>query len=136
MIEVLKELKHLREQEEELTNQYKSLKEQFEKDNQNLINKRNGLKHEIIQTTNIIKEKAVKLFHKTGEKKFENGNVFIKEFTQLNYEDEYALDWAKEHDMCLQLNKKAFESIAKTGEIEFVETTKIGKANIKSKIVV
>jgi hypothetical protein len=51
----------------------------------------------------------------------------------LDYDGKAALSWAKEHLLCLSLDKKAFETLAKTdSRPEFVEVTQEPKAFIGS----
>ena len=67
-----------------------------------------------------LKEGAVDVFDETGEKKL-LGGIGIRVGTLLKYEPSNALAWAKEHQLCLSLNTREFEKIAKTQDIEFVE---------------
>jgi hypothetical protein len=46
----------------------------------------------------------------------------VRVASALRYEPKLALDWAVSHNMCLALDKKAFETVAKATAIDFVET--------------
>ncbi len=63
---------------------------------------------------------AIAEYDKTDQKKL-IGGLGIRVGVDLIYEEKEALAWAKEHKLCLQLNKKEFEKIAKGQDIEFVE---------------
>jgi hypothetical protein len=56
---------------------------------------------------------------KTGAKKITHG-IGVRIVKELVYEPEKALQWAKHHDMCLNLDTKAFETLAKTQSMDFV----------------
>ena len=81
-----------------------------------------------------IREQAVKIYSETGEKKI--GQIGIRIMQVLDYSEEEALKWAKEHGLCLELDKKNFEKLAKTQDIEFVEKSEKATATIPTKIEV
>lgn len=56
--------------------------------------------------------------------------VGIHEGGSLSYTREAALDWAMEHKMALQLDKRGFEKIAKTTELDFVNYETVITATI------
>jgi hypothetical protein len=58
------------------------------------------------------------------EKKKLNGGIGIREVTNINYDEKDAFDWAKKHELCLKLDKKAFEKLAKNQDIDFVKEEK------------
>ena len=60
----------------------------------------------------------------TGNKKL-IGGLGIRIGTNLNYDTKTALNWATEHNMCLTLDKKNFDKIAKTQEMDFVKKEEI-----------
>jgi len=61
---------------------------------------------------------AVEIYHKTHEKKL-YGGIGIREMLRLVYQDSTALEWAKEHDMALELDTKAFEKIVRAAPENF-----------------
>ena len=81
---------------------------------------------------------AVEAYEATGNKKPGPG-VAIREVLKMDYDPIVALDWAKKHDLCLTLDRKNFEDLAKrrAGDLDFVEyrneaqaiiSTDLGKA--------
>lgn len=106
--------------QEELRENREVVEQDFLKDNEGLIKKINNLSEEQDIEKSHFKEQALKLFETTKEKKL-IGGLGIREGTNLIYDSEEAFAWAKEHSLCLQLNSKEFEKIAKTQEIEFVK---------------
>ena len=67
----------------------------------------------------LLREATILVYKETGNKTPAPG-VGIKEVATLDYSLALALGWAKEHGLALALDKKAFEAIAKTSQIEFV----------------
>jgi hypothetical protein len=55
----------------------------------------------------------------TGDRKAEPG-AEVKLFDMPRYDDAEALEWAKGSGMCLTLDKKAFEKVAKATALPFV----------------
>ncbi len=53
-------------------------------------------------------------------KKQRSFGIGIRVTSKLNYDDEEALVWAKEHQLCLTLDTKLFEQVAKTQKLPFV----------------
>lgn len=67
-----------------------------------------------------LKVDAQEDYSKTGEKKL-LGGLGIRVGSFLNYDEKQAFSWAKEHSLCLSLDKKAFEKIAKSQDLDFVK---------------
>jgi len=65
----------------------------------------------------------------SGEKNPAPG-VSVVQSTVLRYEAAHALTWAKEHGMALALDKKAFDAIAKAGQVPFVTIEQVPSARI------
>lgn len=95
------------------------LKLEFENQNKGLIESISNLNEELDTTKNWVKVEAEKEFIKTGEKKL-LGGIGIRVSNLLDYDSTTAFDWAKEHKLCLTLDKKEFEKIAKSQELDFV----------------
>lgn len=79
---------------------------------------------------------ALEEFERTKEKKM-YGGVGIRMSPTIEYDPTKALDLAKERNMALlptQLDKKAFEKIAKATKIDFVTIGEIPRATIPTKI--
>ena len=64
--------------------------------------------------------------------------VAVKEITKLDYDQAQALFWGYQHEMCLQLDKKTFESSVKANPhiFEFVTITQEPQATIATKLEV
>ena len=60
--------------------------------------------------------------------------VGIREVTKLNYDGKVAFDWAKAHKMALQLDKKAFEKIARADTPDFVTISQEPQATIATNL--
>jgi len=88
--------------------------------------KENELKSKII-------ESAKKEFKETSNKKL-LGGIGIREVKEYGYCEEDAFKWAKEHSLCLQLDKKAFEGLAKTQNFDFVEVGNIVQVTFPKEI--
>ena len=58
--------------------------------------------------------------------------IEIKLFTELRYNPQEAFIWAKNHELALTLDVKAFEKIAKASALDFVEVAQVPKAQIAS----
>ena len=67
-----------------------------------------------------LRELTVKAYNETGNKKPAPG-VAIREISHMMYSLEAAFEWATEHKMALSLDRKAFEGIAKSTQIDFVK---------------
>jgi len=80
----------------------------------------------------VIREEAIKIYQETGNKKI--GQIGIRIMQILDYSEEEAFNWAKEHGLCLNLDKKNFEKLAKTQDIEFVKISEKATATIPTKI--
>lgn len=78
------------------------------------------LNEEISENKLKIAEEAKVEYEETKEKKL-LGGIGIRVTTNLNYENEEALKWATEHQLCLSLDRTAFNKIAKTQDIDFVK---------------
>lgn len=86
----------------------------------------------VTQAESELREAALAIFNATGTRKPCPG-VEVKDFTELSYRQELALEWAKGHSMALALDKKAFEALVKAGALKdegFVAVTVNPKATI------
>lgn len=78
-----------------------------------------------------VKALAMAHFLSTGEKKPTPG-IEVKEFTTLTYPEAEALAWAKESGLCLVLDKKGFEKVAKVTDLPFVTKGEEPRVSIAS----
>jgi len=108
---------------EELNHKLKTNKElvmhKFEEENQLLMQEIFDLDDLQNNVKDKFKEQALVMFEKTQQKKL-IGGIGIRVGTNLLYEPEKALSWAKEHNLALYLDKRNFEQLAKTQPIDFV----------------
>ena len=82
-----------------------------------------------------LRELTLQAYAETGNKAPAIG-VGIRERTVLTYDGKVAFDWAKSHKMALQLDKKAFEKIAKADNPGFVKITTEATATIATELKV
>lgn len=92
---------------------------QFEKDNERLIDAIVLLSDQLELEKAQFRELAFDIYTKNKVKKL-IGGLGIRVSTSIEYESDKAFNWAKEHSLCLQLDKKGFEKLAKAQDIEFV----------------
>ena len=102
-------------------------KEEFQKKNAPLIEGLATLSNEIEEIRDDIKTMAEEEYSITGHKQL-IGGIGIRVGTNLIYDRVIAFDWAKEHAMCLSLDRREFEKVAKITEIPFVE--KVDKVTV------
>ncbi len=95
---------------------------ELENSNAELLQKIDHLSDDLNEQKEVFKSLAKGEFVQTKEKKL-IGGLGIRVGVELLYEEEKAFDWAKEHKLCLQLNKGEFEKIAKSQDVGFVEKT-------------
>ena len=92
---------------------------EFEKQFEDLFNTQTKVREIISECRVVIREEAEAGFLEDGEKK-RLGGIGIRVGTVLNYDNKLAFNWAKEHSLALNLDRRRFEQLAKTEEIEFV----------------
>jgi len=71
------------------------------------------IKHELELSEAALREATLSAYEETGNKKPAPG-VGIREAKKVIYEKPDALAWAKDHGVCLDLDHKAFEALAKS----------------------
>ncbi len=76
-----------------------------------------------------VRAAALAAYQETGNKKPAPG-VGIRVQTKLRYDETNALRWAREHDLCLMLDKAAFERQARVTPLSFVEAVETPAATI------
>lgn len=76
-----------------------------------------------------LREAALLVYAEVGEKTVAPG-IGIRVMTRLNYDSQEAMTWAMEHKLALKLDTSAFEKIAKTSSLPFVNTTEEPQATI------
>ncbi len=108
---------------EKLKQEWKTKQAELENRNTELLQRIDQLSDELGKEKDEFKVLAIGEFTKTGEKKL-IGGLGIRVGVELHYEEETAFDWAKEHKLCLQLNTREFEDIAKRQNLGFVRKIK------------
>lgn len=74
-------------------------------------------------------------YEETGEAKPLPG-VSVRRVTELTYEEQEALTWAREKGLALALDRKAFEKVAKAALLPFVRITEVAQATIARELTV
>ena len=80
-----------------------------------------------------LRELTLEVYAETGNKTPADG-VGIREVTKLEYDTKTAYNWAIEHSMALNLDKRGFEKIAKVSPPDFVTITKEPQATIATNL--
>ena len=126
---LFEKLKDVRLEQKILNDKYEKVFDIFKEDNKKLINYKNGVNSVISEHESTLREYMSELYLSSGIKKTKCG-VGVRLINKIEYSDDDALNWAKQHDMALNLDKRAFEKIAKTTNISFVKTTEVVQPTI------
>jgi len=127
MKELIEKLKEQREKLAAAKEKYNKATEKFREEQKETLDYIDSTNVVIGGLTTDIKAEAVEEYKKTGTTKF-YGGVGIQNRKSLEYDDKKAFKWALEHKLALSLNKSAFNTIAKAGDIDFVEEVITTKA--------
>src|SRR3990167_809369 len=104
--------------------------------NRELLDKITELESSLVNSENTLRSQAVADYVLTAACGKENKNpipgIEIKLFQEIRYDPTEAFVWAKEHNLALALDVKAFEKIAKTSPLGFVAMAQIPRAQIAS----
>ncbi len=119
---LIKKLKEFTEDLDDEVAIIKAKKEEFENSIKKLMEGKRALEFDIETMKATLTTEALEEFKKTGNKKL-LGGIGIREGSVMSYDSEKALKFAKEKNMFLQLNKKAFEKVATSLDLDFVSTT-------------
>lgn len=129
----VKNLKTYQEEVELKKAEISKKKEAFELELSGLIDEVRE-KHEKIEALKeSLSKQAVEEFQETGNKTL-YGGIKVQETKVITYDEAKALDFAKEKDMFLQLDKKAFEKSAESLKLGFVTIDKVPKTTFPKKI--
>ncbi len=82
-----------------------------------------------VETEAALREAMVAEYANTKNKQLGYG-LSVRVNKRLDYDAKDALAWAKQHQLCLALDKKAFEKIAAVEPMEFVQTVETATAVI------
>lgn len=119
-IQKIKDLKIMLEQHAKLKEELDLSYKQFELTLSDKIEAKKNFETLIEQLKEDIKVEAIAEFEQTQNKKLAGG-IGIREMKNIVYDEVEALNWAKKHQLCLALDKKAFETLAKASPIEDME---------------
>lgn len=141
IIRKAKEMKSLNEQSKELKLELAQADEDFKILNKDVIHQYNSavdefnagcapikdflkaIEEQKFKIIEELQEDGVKYFKETNEKNIHEG-INIRETTKVEYDDKKAFDYAKEHNIFIQLDVKGFEKFAKITPLDFVAITK------------
>ncbi len=87
----------------------------------------------VINAEAILRELTLQVYAETGSKTPADG-VGIREVTKLDYDTKTAFNWAIEHSMALNLDKRGFEKIAKVSPPDFVTISQEPQATIATNL--
>jgi hypothetical protein len=103
-----------------LRSELESKRAEFEQSNKLLIESLSSAELDEDLSSSSVRELAIQEYNSTGDKKL-YGGVGIRVTETLSYDSAAAFDWALSHKLCLTLDKKSFEKIAKSENISFVK---------------
>lgn len=110
MIEALKRLYKVRDEFRAIGSKIEVMETMFRTEHQETYKERERLKNEIMIMEMGIRSEAIKLFEADHETNREGG-VKIKMITNIAFDREKALSWAKEHNMALKLDDDQFKEV-------------------------
>jgi len=111
---MLRRLKELLEKEEAIKNQIAMVTE-------GLNAEKKEVSREIDEIKGVLTLQGLETYQATGNKKLDGG-LGIRVSSVLEYDQAKALEFAKEKNMFLQLDSKAFEKVAGSLGLDFVTT--------------
>lgn len=107
------------------------LEEEFKKENHLFFEEYEINRDRLNSAEENVRILAIERYKETNNKILYK-NIGIRIMTKLEYSQELALEWAKQHNLALELDKKSFEKIAKMDntDIDFVKINKEPQATI------
>ncbi len=124
MLSFLKDLKTFRTKKEQLKEAYENAMNEFKDLNALLLESIDKNKTQMEASEESLRILALDEFKETGSKQL-TGGIGIRILKKLEYDNCTALGWAIAHGLALQLNKREFEIMAKTGNITDLNFVKI-----------
>jgi len=113
-------------------------KEMFNTENAGLLKEVEVMEDSINTTKEEIKIQAIRDFKENGIKKL-YGGIGIRVTSKLFYEEKSAIAWAKENmpvALVENIDKKQFETYAKSNDLAFVEKTETITATFPREIII
>jgi hypothetical protein len=111
----------LLEKDRELKQQIEKLQNEFLEKNAELIEAELQARDAFLNADTALREAMCNYYYYNQVKRID-GELSVRVNKRLVYDDELALEWAKEHQLCLSLDKKSFEKIAPDLKLDFVTT--------------
>lgn len=105
--------------QEDLDKRLELVREVWRKENAEMIDEYTAVQACAVESDDAVRQEAVAEYNATGEKQVIDG-VSVRVNKRLEYDASVALDFAKTHGICLQLDKKEFEKVARTIAQEIV----------------
>ena len=118
---IVRELKESMELLEVQAANIKDLRKGFEETLKELIEDKKDTETGVMKLKDSLTAEALEEFKDTGEKKL-LGGIGIREGSTLSYPADKALEFAKEKNMFLALDKKSFDKVAGDLGLPFVTT--------------
>jgi len=107
---------------------------EFKKENEELISNVDSMTGIISSLKEAIKEVSLEDY-KVNNNKVMLGGVKVRIIKKYNYDENDALNWAKQNNTCLNLNKSAFKKVIKENDLSFVEKVEEASIVVPSNIV-
>lgn len=133
IVEKLSDLKSQRKSVEELVLFMDGVQQEFNDKHKAIIESLSENRGKLGIIEGEIRTMALQEYGITKDKNL-TGGLGIRIMKRMEYDSEKALNWANEHKMCLTLDRRAFEKIAKTDQIGFVEFKEEVTATIPKEI--
>ena len=130
MLDKVRKLHELRQRHAQHTKALRQSRQQWENENAGLLALRDEVAIEIATLETKLRQQRVAEYD--GKDKSPFYGVGIREKTVLYYLETDAYNWALEHKLCLRLDTKPFERLAKDGSMDFVTIDKKLEATIAS----
>jgi len=123
MKEEIVKLKEKSDLLESLKEEKKIIQDKFLEENKVLFNNIKLIEDEVHWLKEKVGNNCLQEYTISKNKTF-YGGIKIKEYSNIEYDEKEALKWAKEKDMFLSLDKKAFEKAVDSLDLEFVTVSK------------
>ena len=120
---------------EEQKNIVSALREEWEQENQTVLELADSSREGVKEVETILRELTLKAYAETGNKAPAVG-VGIREVTKLDYDQKVAYNWAVEHSISLKLDVSAFEKIVKASPLDIVTISTEPQATIATNLEV
>ncbi len=121
----------LRKESESLKSKFQEEKVLWEMSIQDLLDSMQSTTKNLQDAEDQLRYMRMDIYKGTGDKKPIYGTS-IRIMSELEYQDELALEWAIEHNVCLKLDEREFRKVAKAMPLSFVKTVEHPQVTIAS----